>query len=275
MNIESLQVVINEEKYINLPIALNSFGIGYIQENIIRMHGIPIYQWIQCISGRGELVIGEQRFIINEGSGMFILPNIPHSYKSLSEEWKVNYITFNGKCCNEILHNIQLTETGVFKVADYKLIENQMYKFYEIYNSDSKIKHKDYSVALYEILLSLSMNISRIFSAEIISENLYVEAIVRYLENNYMKPISLDDIAYEVNVTKEYLCSLFKKHMKQTIISYLQIIRIANARNLLSKRPSETVKQIGKLCGFDNTSYFCRVFKKIQGITPQSYREKN
>lgn len=264
----------NKSESENLPLKLRSFGIGYNQEPINRPKGMQCHQWIQCVKGRGEFIVSDQKFLITEGCGMFIMANTPHSYKPIDEEWKVNYVCFDGTACNEILDSLQLKETGVFKVVQYRLIEKSIYKLYDIYNIDNIYIYAQYSCALYELLINISRNICRIFSSESISKNTSIELVIQYLEENYMKPITLEEISQETNLSKEYLCALFKKHMKKTIIAYLQIIRIANARIFLLRYPHKTISEIGNLCGFDNTSYFCKTFKKLEGVTPQVFREK-
>lgn len=88
-----------------------------------------------------------------------------------------------------------------------------------------------------------------------ISENDTVHKMITYLEENYKHPIVLNDMAEYVGLSKEYMCSLFKSAMQQTIMHYLLELRIAQARILLIQYPEKTVKEISMMCGFESPSY--------------------
>ena len=79
-------------------------------------------------------------------------------------------------------------------------------------------------------------------------------------------------MAEYVGLSKEYMCSLFKSAMQQTIMHYLLELRIAQARILLIQYPEKTVKEISMMCGFESPSYFGSQFKRITSTTPENYR---
>lgn len=94
------------------------------------------------------------------------------------------------------------------------------------------------------------------------------------MEQHYDRDLSLDELAELVGLSKEYLCTLFKKTMKQTIMQYLLTIRISQARTLLIRFPEKKVQEIAKLCGFESPSYFGKKFKQETGMTPDAFRKK-
>lgn len=97
----------------------------------------------------------------------------------------------------------------------------------------------------------------------------------RYIHLNYSNPcLSLDDIAQHVNLSSNYLCSIFKKSTNQTINQYLTDYRIHQAK-LLLKSTSMHIYEIAHSTGYLNSSYFTKTFRKITGITPQEYRERH
>lgn len=91
---------------------------------------------------------------------------------------------------------------------------------------------------------------------------------------SYHKKISLDELANLVNLSKDYLCVLFKKATHHTIIDYLIKIRMGHACNLLMQYPEKTAAEVGKMCGFSSPSYFDKIFKKMYGVAPNVYRKK-
>jgi two-component system response regulator YesN len=94
-----------------------------------------------------------------------------------------------------------------------------------------------------------------------------------YLEKNYAKEISLEDVATHVQISSFYLSKLFKKVLGENFIDYLTGIRIRKAKEILSN-PLNNVKDACYQVGYHDPNYFARVFKKISGMTPTEYQSK-
>lgn len=94
-----------------------------------------------------------------------------------------------------------------------------------------------------------------------------------FLELNYMKKISQQEIADYFHVNKDYLSRAFKKHMGIGMAKYLNNIRIENARELLSSS-NLTVAEIADQVGYFDAKYFSRQFKLACSMTPAQYRQK-
>lgn len=95
--------------------------------------------------------------------------------------------------------------------------------------------------------------------------------ILSYIQENYAKPISLEDLAKIYHMSPKYFCHYFKQNFSMTFLEYLTRYRIEKARILL-KNTGLSVMEIGFLVGYENFSYFIRIFKRIVGITPAKYR---
>ncbi len=93
-----------------------------------------------------------------------------------------------------------------------------------------------------------------------------------YLQANYGKEISLDDVSREVNVSPYYFSKLFKEEAGVNFIEYLTGLRIEKAKQLL-KDAGKSIKEISAEVGYVDPNYFSRIFKKQTGMTPREYRE--
>jgi len=257
-----------------LPLFLVGFGINHVQEHVERPNGIPAFQWIQSSKGKGVVNVGGQKIILDEGNGVFLLENSKHSYYKLESEWITNYICFNGPNCSELLSTIGFEDSAAYKVLDTETFIEHLKTLNNLYLNKNKDIENEYSKVLYSLLLDLSTATKRIHSNFTITENSKIQMIIQYIESNYKRPISIDELSTLVGLTKEYLCSLFKKTMLQTISSYMQTIRIANAKMFLKRFPNKKIMEIGEMCGFESTSYFCRIFKKLVGLSPEAFRIK-
>jgi len=109
---------------------------------------------------------------------------------------------------------------------------------------------------------------SDILSYEYISK---IWPIIKYIDENYNKKLSLDFLSNMANMNKSHLCRLFKKALNITIVDYINYVRVWNAENLLTTT-YESILEISMEVGFSNLSYFNRVFKNLKGITPSAYK---
>lgn len=94
-----------------------------------------------------------------------------------------------------------------------------------------------------------------------------------YIDENYSKDISLDDVSRILDISPYYFSKLFKEETGENFIEYLTNIRIEKAKKLLQNREI-SIKNICADTGYSDPNYFSRIFKKQVGITPTEYRER-
>lgn len=97
---------------------------------------------------------------------------------------------------------------------------------------------------------------------------------IAYINKNYMNRISLEEVSEHIALSPAYFSSIFKKEMDINFSDYLNKIRIENSKKLLLDSSIKLV-DIAYLVGFSSQSYFTKVFKELEGITPGQYRQSN
>ncbi len=100
------------------------------------------------------------------------------------------------------------------------------------------------------------------------------ELIKKFINNNLAKKITLTDLSYSLHYSKATLTQHFKKEFGITIVEYLTKKRIDLSKKLLLET-EKPLREISILCGFDDTEYFSKTFKKINSLPPATWREKN
>ena len=95
-----------------------------------------------------------------------------------------------------------------------------------------------------------------------------------YVKEHYNEKITLDQIANYVYLSKSYLSKIFKEEMNCTLTGYINKVRIDKSKMLL-RYENLSIVEIANLVGFDDQSYFTKVFRNIVGISPGKYREKH
>ena len=98
--------------------------------------------------------------------------------------------------------------------------------------------------------------------------------VLQYIGEHYSSPIRLSELAELVNMNEQYFCRYFKKNIGKTITEYINVIRVEKAATALAETEDKII-DIAAACGFDNTGYFIRRFKKEKGMTPSEYRKKS
>ncbi|WP_028242796.1 response regulator [Pseudobutyrivibrio ruminis] len=92
----------------------------------------------------------------------------------------------------------------------------------------------------------------------------------QYIDENYMKELTLDDVSRVVNISSYYFSKVFKEETGENFIDYLTKLRIEAAKNLL-KTTNKSMKEIALEVGYPDPNYFSRNFKKYTGKTPTDY----
>ena len=99
-----------------------------------------------------------------------------------------------------------------------------------------------------------------------------VQTCLDYIDFHYSEDLSLDLMAKLCSVSNTYLSSLFKKEVNMTLTDYINSTRIRQSLILLNTT-TMSIQEISMKCGFSDSNYFTRTFKKFQGQSPKGYRE--
>lgn len=100
-----------------------------------------------------------------------------------------------------------------------------------------------------------------------------IQTVMEYIEYNYSRQITLEEICGITNYNKSYLSSLFKKKMGITIFEYLKNVRLQHCLHDLSQT-DDTIVNIALSNGFPNIQSFNKIFKETYHMTPMQYRKK-
>ena len=101
-----------------------------------------------------------------------------------------------------------------------------------------------------------------------------VGKVKSYLENNYSHPLTLEEIARNVNVSPFHLCHIFSNENDFTIFEHLTQLRMVKARSLLEEGKL-SVSETAYAVGFNNSNYFSKVFHRFFGFPPNRMHGKN
>ena len=109
---------------------------------------------------------------------------------------------------------------------------------------------------------------------ESVASNFIVRNAMDYIEANYQEKLLLSDVAEKIYVSQWHLSKLLNKETGQSFSEILNGVRIRKAMELL-KDPSLRIGDIAEKVGFLDVAHFSRIFKKINGVSANEYRNKS
>lgn len=115
-------------------------------------------------------------------------------------------------------------------------------------------------------------NVRKIADKEDEKINATIKDAKAFIDKNYSRDITLEDVSREVFVSPYYLSKLFKDNTGSNYIEYITQKRIGAAKKLL-KKENLSIKEICAKVGYGDPNYFSRLFKKVEGVTPTEYRD--
>jgi len=111
----------------------------------------------------------------------------------------------------------------------------------------------------------------RLYKSQEISE--VIEKALQFINENYSRELTLDEVARAVNISYHYFSKLFKEETQQNFSDYITEVRMRHAKELL-KNATLRIKDVAYQVGYQDPNYFTKIFKKVFGLTPSEYRTK-
>ena len=99
-----------------------------------------------------------------------------------------------------------------------------------------------------------------------------MKAVLRRIRRDYASPLTLEQLAAEAGMAPRYFCRVFRQLVGRTPVDYLNYYRIECAAELLSTT-ADSVTDIALACGFNDSGYFARLFRRHKGMTAGAYRK--
>ncbi|HHU20806.1 MAG TPA: AraC family transcriptional regulator [Bacilli bacterium] len=261
-----------------LPLYIESIGFNANELNFNRQEGYPYYHWLQTFKGQGFFKFGGEKFILNPGKSVLLMPHTPHSYYSdptHEEEWSTFYITFSGKAIDAILNSLDMNYSAIYEkvenISIIKIIKEMINKI----ESDDQYLDFELSADLYYFLMMFKKHgkIDRKLATSQSYEK--IRPIVEWLELMYPENIGLLEMSKKAKMSPQHLNTLFQETFGMSPYSFLVQLRIREAKTLLITDRSLTLKELSRLVGFNGESHFVSTFKKREGVTPSTYRHMN
>ena len=268
-----------------------SDGFLYRSEAVARESAVThtcddCYEIIRVIQGDFFCIVDGQEYSLSPGDIIFLIPGENHVSMPRSEAQAVS----DGECIRQFLRLGRAYLTEKFPDAVKELDKKPPGKRNYIHASlASKYAVDIIFSQMHEYVVSdmdeaetmlqlcstiLMMKIGEILKYEYSSDALRlkknIKEITDYINENITAAINLDGIANYLYLDKSYVCRLFKRETGLTINAYINMTRIAMAKQMISDGvlPSDAYTR----CGYNDYSTFYRAFRRHAGMTPEEFK---
>lgn len=250
-----------------------------------KWHYHPEYELTFIVKGNGMRLVGDSYLPFQAGDLVLLGSGIPHTWESdinshetvaavviqFSEDFIANFM--NSEAFYTIKKLLQASIRGLFFPSPLaKDIELQM-------STIAAEKGVKQITALLNVLNDVAFQnhqtlASPFYSPKNSKENeTRINTVFNYIKQNVASTILLEQAAASVHLTTGAFCKFFKRMTGKTFSDYVNEIRIGNACSLITQT-DKTIAQIALESGFENQTYFNRVFLKKKECTPKQFRQK-
>ncbi len=218
------------------------------------------YRVHYVLSGTAVFYTDNNSYRLQKGDIFFCLPSVPYALESIND-FTYCYIGYTGTKSTKLMNGLKIDKNNCV--------------FYGFENDD----------AIWTTPLNFSAEATRIYTEGLLLcvfakladlQNTFISNNVsdisikmkKYIDDNFNDPkLSLDLLAKHFSYNKKYLSKVFNQEFHITFSNYLCNIRIQNACSLIEKG-FEGIQDISYLCGYSDSSYFSKTFKKTMGYSP-------
>lgn len=241
-----------------------------------RLAGADQYIFIYCLDGKGTATIAQKKYMIGAGDFIIIPSGTYHKYASDdANPWTIYWVHFKGDTAATFIEFV-LKQLGGHK-GFIRYNQNCITLFNEIYGQLERGFRKTnlvYANMCFWYFLSTFIFNEKLKPPGAINEKDPVDTAIDFMTKKIATSLKLQELAKHVNVSASHFSFLFKEKTGYSPIEYFNHLKIQKACQFLLFT-NLRIKEIAIELGIGDHYYFSRLFHKVMGASPNSYRKKN
>lgn len=270
-----------------MTLNIDQIHMMHLFQKDIKLHSHNFFELVYVVSGQCTHRLGNEQSRIKAGDYFIIDTGSKHSYINTDKKFEIINCLFMPDYIDRAL-------TDCPTLAD--LLSNKILRFgvpLDICAADRTFHDDDGTVGRlmhkmvkeYEQAATGYMELLRCYltqalvitvrASEQVKSDMHpaTDAVIKYLQEHFDKPLSLDAIGKTSGYTAPYISGVFSKDMGMTIRNFLQRLRVEKACRLLDETNLSTA-DIAQKTGYNDPKHFADVFKRYKGVSPKAYRHK-
>lgn len=244
----------------------------YIQKDKGCNYTILIY----CTDGEGWYKIHGTKHLLKKDEYIILPQNTPYAFGANNENpWSIYWIHFQGK--NSIFYQPSNYTPHSITAGNSSRLQDRLRLFEEIYHCFSLAytsEYMRYTSACLHLLLSSFIYLEQYRSIQTFtSKDLsFSEKVIHYMQENLSQHLTLAQMANQFKYSTSHFSMLFQKETGTSPINYFLKLKIQKACQYI-ELTNLKLQEIAIILGFDEPAYFSRLFTKIMGVSPSTYRK--
>lgn len=264
------------------------FDLTFIENNIseqkCKPHWHDCFEILLILTGKCEVTICNEQFILNKGDVAVIPPRMTHSTYSKAE-WNYSGLVYG--YTEYVIYSPDLSISNLNYLSPFRAmrkpyeyilpadseqvrdIRETMLKGFDIFKTDSPLRTinmRKNILELHSVIYSLYA-----FREKMCDVPKYLLDTQKYIEEHLPCNISPYEIAREIHISYSHLSRIVKNYCNMTISQLITSMRIDLAEQIFISDNSINVTECAMKVGFSDVSYFINKFKKAKGISPGEY----
>lgn len=220
------------------------------------------FELITVLEGRMTVTVGADSYELSEGEGIVVFPEQIHSLSSTKSRHLLVIFSADIVRAYYSKHASEIPKSGKINISDYLLIQISLLE-----STTTIVKKK---AVLYSVCALLDESTE--YEKRKTAENGLLRAIFDFVERNFEKSCTLEDLSNVTGYNRSYLSRYFSESTNMTFLSLVNRRRISKACELL-KNTDKTVIECAYDSGYTSLRSFNRNFKLYIGVSPKDYRK--
>lgn len=261
---------------------------GHKEDTPLHKHD-DFTELVIVLNGNATHIVNSETYFIKKGNVFVINGANPHAYQN-PHEFRICNIMFRSEILRSagpdlsssngfqalfvlepFYRNIHSFQSGLrLSIPCMEHVTSIIAEMINEYNG----KQQGYQTMLNSRFMELAVYLSRQYDNQengTDSNLMHLENAISYIEDHYLEPLTLEEIAARSKISVRHLNRIFQSYYQTTPISYLQRLRLERARMLL-RQSGLPITKISYECGFNDSNYFTRRFSKTYGLSPKAFR---
>lgn len=253
------------------------------------LHAHSFFEMCFAYEGRGTYRIKDQEHQIDRGDMFLATPGLSHEIiSSRTQPLGIYFVSFTllrlpehqstdaDRSIDQLFESLGQTQNFVAKPTG--MLEHTL----ELLTEEVSNKAAGFTQAIHGLTSKLLLDVARAYAPAVAAEPLpplergsksIVHTALRYLRDNYARPLEVRDVAAQVHLSERHLARLFVRETGKSILEFLTDLRIEAASQLLMD-DGIPIKQVARNVGYPDAHYFTTLFGKKTGSTPGQFRRQ-
>ncbi|MWV42878.1 helix-turn-helix domain-containing protein [Paenibacillus sp. HJL G12] len=235
--------------------ALNNFNIHYVA------------------AGKGYVEIDGVTHELRAGEAVLYFPMQQQRYYSSEDDpWDVRWVHFYGNGLSPYMVERGLNKSLLWSIRQTDMFENAHEELLQEAEEFRMLHPVHLSTLTYALISAFVEQAAALTGNKTNTSNRRILELLPIMQQEAVKPFSLEEWADRLGVSSYYFCKLFRNVMEMTPMDFITRCRLQVAKQWLLERKETTVGQIAEDAGYPSVSYFNKRFMEHEGMTPTAYR---